>query len=162
MKINVKILQGAECNVDVVAEDSVDKLKELVKDQLSISPSHQRLVHKGKTLQDGTLIQAYNLKHDDQINLVLQKEASPADAVAVAPFSAPAAEAIETQTELERRVLLEREMTRILKGHYSSDSEVRKVVSAFVKNIEKKLNALSLDDIERICERWNNSQVIQF
>ena len=30
MKINVKILQGAECNVDVVSDDSVDRLKELV------------------------------------------------------------------------------------------------------------------------------------
>ena len=30
MKINVKILQGAECNVDVVGGDSVDRLKELV------------------------------------------------------------------------------------------------------------------------------------
>ena len=30
MKINVKILQGAECNVDVLSDDSVDRLKELV------------------------------------------------------------------------------------------------------------------------------------
>lgn len=160
MKINVKILQGAECNVDVLATDSVDKLKELVQEQLSISPSHQRLVHRGKTLSDGSLIQEYNLKDGDKLHLVVKKEASPAVAV-VAP-SVPASGTIETQTEIEPRVLLEREMTRILKGHYSTDSEVRKVVSAFVKIIEKKLGNLSLDDIERICERWNNSQVIQF
>ena len=30
MKINVKILQGAECNVDVLPADSVEKLKEFV------------------------------------------------------------------------------------------------------------------------------------
>ena len=47
-------------------------------------------------------------------------------------------------------------------AHYSSDSEVRKVVGAFVKNVEKKLNSLSLDDIERICDRWNSEQVLQF
>ena len=28
--VNVKILQGVECNVDVVSDDSVDRLKELV------------------------------------------------------------------------------------------------------------------------------------
>ena len=31
MKLSVKILQGAECNVDIVGADSVDHLKELVK-----------------------------------------------------------------------------------------------------------------------------------
>jgi len=168
MKINVKILQGAECNVDVVAGDSVDRLKELVQTHLNISPSNQRLLHRGKTLQDGTLIQEYNLKEGDKLHLVVKKEASPA-AVAVSEStktsttsSTATTGCIETQTEIEPKVLLEREMTRILKAHYSSDNEVRKVVSAFVKNVEKKLNALSLDDIERICDRWNSEQVLQF
>ena len=62
---------------------------------------------------------------------------------------------IETQTEVQPRVLLEREMTKVLRSHYNSDSEIRKIVSAFVRNIEKKLGALSLDDIERICERYD-------
>ena len=30
MKVNVKILQGAECNVDIIPADSVDHLKQLV------------------------------------------------------------------------------------------------------------------------------------
>jgi len=167
MKINVKILQGAECNVDVVSDDSVDRLKELVQTQLNISPTNQRLLHKGKTLQDGTLIKEYNLKEGDKLHLVVKKDSTPPAAAAViepkpAVTKTSSTGCIETQTEILPRVLLEREMTRILKPHYSSDSEVRKVVSAFVKNIEKKLNALSLDDIERICERWNSEQVIQF
>ena len=56
MKINVKILQGAECNVDVELGDTIERLKELVQAHLNISPANQRLLHRGKTLQDGTLI----------------------------------------------------------------------------------------------------------
>ena len=67
---------------------------------------------------------------------------------------------IETQTEVEPRVLLEREMTKVLRSHYTSDSEIRKIVSAFVRNIEKKLGALSLDDIERICERLESKLLL--
>ena len=125
------------------------------------------MLHKGKTLQDGTLIKEYNLKEGDKLHLVVKKDSTPPAAAAVTEpkpsvTKTSSTGCIETQTEILPRVLLEREMTRILKPHYSSDSEVRKVVSAFVKNIEKKLNALSLDDIERICERWNSEQVIQF
>jgi hypothetical protein len=166
MKINVKILQGAECNVDVELGDSIERLKELVQSHLNISPANQRLLHRGKTLQDGTQIKDYGLKDGDKLHLVVKKDSTP-------PASVPAPTAtvtpvnttpgcIETQTEVQPRVLLEREMTKVLRSHYNSDSEIRKIVSAFVRNIEKKLGALSLDDIERICERWNNEQVIQF
>ena len=123
--------------------------------QLNISPSNQRLLHKGKTLQDGTLLEEYNLREGDKLHLVVKKEASPVK-------SSVSTGCIETQTETPVRVVLEREMTRILRSHYSSDTEVRKVVSVFIKNIDKKLSALSLDDIERICARWNTDQVIQF
>jgi len=152
----VKILQGAECNVDIIPADSVDHLKQLVQVQLNISPSNQRLLHKGKTLQDGTLLEEYNLREGDKLHLVVKKEASPVVKASVSTGC------IETQTETPVRVVLEREMTRILRSHYSSDTEVRKVVSVFIKNVDKKLSALSLDDIERICARWNTDQVIQF
>ena len=152
--------------MDITADESVDRLKELVQTQLNISPAHQRLLHKGKTLQDGTLVQEYSLKEGDKLHLVVKKDATPPAAAAAETTATATAAAntgcIETQTELLPRVLLEREMTRILRSHYSSDAEVRKVVGVFVKNVERKLNNLSLDDIERICERWNTEQVIQF
>ena len=150
--------------MDITAAESVDRLKELVQTQLNISPAHQRLLHKGKTLQDGTLVQEYSLKEGDKLHLVVKKDATPPAAAAAETTATAAANTgcIETQTELLPRVLLEREMTRILRSHYSSDAEVRKVVGVFVKNVERKLNNLSLDDIERICERWNTEQVIQF
>lgn len=164
MKINVKILQGAECNVDVELGDTIERLKELVQAHLNIIPANQRLLHRGKTLQDGTLIKDYSLKDGDKVHLVVKKDSTPPASLPVAPVTTVNTNTgcIETQTEVQPRVLLEREMTKVLRSHYNSDSEIRKIVSAFVRNIEKKLGALSLDDIERICERWNNEQVIQF
>lgn len=159
MKVSVKILQGAECNVDVVGADSVEHLKQLVKVQLNISPSDQRLLHKGKTLQDGTLIQEYNLREGDKLHLVVKKESSPTEAKDI---KRPNSGCIETQTEPPTRTVLEGEMVRLLKPHYNSDSEVKKVVAAFVKIIDKKLLTLSLDDIERICETWNKENRLQF
>ena len=40
MKVNVKILQGAECNVDIISADSVDHLKQLVQVGLLPYKSH--------------------------------------------------------------------------------------------------------------------------
>ena len=133
----------------------------LLQVQLNISPSNQRLLHKGKTLQDGTLLEEYQLKEGDKLHLVVKKESTPVKSDK-SPSQKTSTGCIETQTETPVRVLLEREMTRILRSHYSSDTEVRKVVSVFIKNIDKKLSALSLDDIERICAKWNTDQVIQF
>ena len=101
MKVNVKILQGAECNVDVTHGDSVETLKvnlyphcitssyqgkqfsrkvrknpcslqELVKAQLNISPSDQKLMLRGKKLQEGTLLGDYNLREGDRLHLVVR------------------------------------------------------------------------------------------
>jgi len=155
----VKILQGAECNVDIVGADSVDHLKELVKVQLNICPADQRLLHKGKTLQNGTLIEEYNLRDGDKLNLVVKKESSP---TVVNENKRPLSGCIETQTEPIAKKVLEGEMLKLLKPYYNVESDAKKVVSTFIKNIEKKLLNLSLDDIERICETWNKENRLQF
>ena len=86
MKVKVKILQGAECNVDVTHGDSVETLKvtfildghkktefqELVKAQLNISPGDQKLMLRGKKLQEGTLLGDYNLREGDRLHLVVR------------------------------------------------------------------------------------------
>ena len=86
MKVKVKILQGAECNVDVTHGDSVETLKvrliwadqkkttfqELVKAQLNISPGDQKLMLRGKKLQEGTLLGDYNLREGVRLHLVVR------------------------------------------------------------------------------------------
>jgi len=164
MKVKVKILQGAECNVDVTHGDSVETLKELVKAQLNISPGDQKLMLRGKKLQEGTLLGDYNLREGDRLHLVVRKEATP-DLQASAkegPATAPATGCIETQTEPSRREVLESTITRILRPHYTAEADARKVAAATVKNFDKKLNCLSLEDIEKICEGWGRDQRLHF
>ena len=83
------------------------------------------------------MIQEYNLREGDKLHLVVKKESSPAE---TKDIKRPISGCIETQTEPVTRNVLEGEMLRLLKPHYNSDSEARKVVAAFVKNIDKKLN----------------------
>jgi len=163
MKVKVKILQGAECNVDITHGDSVETLKELVKAHLNISPCDQRLLYKGKPLQEGTLLGDYNLKDGDRLHLVVKKEASPcvSQTVATSPVI-PATGCIETQTEPVSRDILEKEVFRLLRPQYGNDSDTRKVVAAFVKILDRKLNSLSLEDIDRICEAWGKDNQLVF
>lgn len=149
MRVKVKILQGAECNVDVTTGDSVETLKELVRAQLNISPADQRLMLRGRKLQEGTLLGDYNLREGDRLHLVVKKGESPEVASTPAP-----ATTIETQTELTSRQVLESELVATLRPHFPSESDARKVAAAFVKNLDRRLATLSLEDVERICESW--------
>jgi len=155
--VKVKILQGAECNVDITHGDSVETLKELVKAQLNISPSDQRLLHKGKPLQEGTLLGDYNLREGDRLHLVVKKDSTPPESA-----QQPSTGCIETQTEPNSREVLEQQMFLLLRPQYQTDSDTRKVAVAFVKNLDRKLNCLSLEDIERTCEAWDRDNRLQF
>jgi len=156
MKLKVKILQGAECNVDITVEDSVEKLKDLVKASLNISPGDQRLLHKGKALQDGTSLGEYNLREGDRLHLVVKKDSTPPS------DTTSTTGCIETQTEVSPSTLLANEVFRVLKGHYSSDTEARRVSTLFCSRLEKRLDCLSLDDIEGVCEGWAREGKLSF
>ena len=46
-------------------------MQELVKAQLNISPGDQKLMLRGKKLQEGTLLGDYNLREGDRLHLVV-------------------------------------------------------------------------------------------
>jgi len=161
MKLKVKILQGPECNVDVTSEDSIEKLKDLVEAQLSISPSSQKLLLRGKALSEGTRLGEYNIKEGDKLHLVVKKDQTPPEATPSTSTSTSTG-CIETQTEQLPRELLAGEVFRVLKAHCSSDSEARKVSALFCQKLEKRLLQLSLDDIERVCHGWEKEGKFSF
>lgn len=144
MKVSVKILQGRECHVDIGAEDTVDNLKELVAANLGVPLHNQRILHRGKTLQEGTSLKEYNLQEGAKLHLVVKKEGSTNKSL---------------DSESKR---FEEELYKQMRKSFKSDEDTRKVVVAFMKSFEKKMLALSLDDIERICERWNRDNRLSF
>ena len=84
----------------------------------------------------------------------MKKEATPTNGNAT-EVSAAAVAAPE-------RSRLEDEIFRLFRGHLNSDAEAERLLTAFLKNLEKRLTTLSLDDIERICERWNREDRLSF
>lgn len=145
MKVTVKILQGQECSVEIEASDTVDSLKQMVADQLNIAPRNQRILFRGKTLQEGTSIKEYNLTEGAKLHLAVKKEGSAGKS--------------ELETGANK---LEEELFKQMRKSFKSDDDTRKVVVAFMKSFEKRMLALSLDDIERICERWNRDNQLSF
>jgi len=145
MKVTVKILQGQECSVDVSPGDAVDSLKERVASLLGVAVHNQRILYRGKTLQEGTSLKEYNLVEGAKLHLVVKKEDSPTKC--------------ENKSAANK---VEEELFKQMRKHFKSEDDTRKVVLAFIKNFETKMVSLSLDDIERICERWNRDNRLSF
>ena len=54
--------------------------------------------------------------------------------------------------------VLEGELVATLRPHFPSEGDARKVAAAFVKNLDRRLATLSLEDVERICENWGTEK----
>ena len=60
MRLSVKILGGEECDVIADPEDSVEFLKREVEAKLKLGKqTEQKILFKGKALQDGTSLSSY-------------------------------------------------------------------------------------------------------
>lgn len=143
MKLTVKILQGVECCVEVTEENTIEDLKSAVEKELNIPAGSQRLILKGKTLQDSTVLKEYKIKDGDKVHLSVKNSPPP---------SKPE----------DSRAVLEAELKKVLKEHFRGEEECVKITSAILRIIDRKLGALSLDDIERICEGLNKGNPLQF
>lgn len=75
MRIKVKSLPGDEYCVDVQTNQRVLELKAIInqKSDGQVPIDRQKLVFKGRTLQDNDLISDYNLEEDCRIHLIKQK-----------------------------------------------------------------------------------------
>lgn len=141
MKITVKILQGVECCVEITEDNTTEDLKSAVERELNIPSDQQKLILKGKTLQNATVLKEYKIKEGDKVHLVVK-----------API-------VGTDSPKSK---LETELRKLLKEHFRSEDESSRIVSSFMKILERKLTNLSLDDIERICQGWSTERRLHF
>jgi hypothetical protein len=158
MKLTVKIIQGVECCVEITEEDTVEDLKTAVERELAIPVANQRLILKGKTLQDSSVIKEIKVKDGDKVHLSVRKP-SAVDVTSVEPE--PQIKQ-QQKPQLHPKQILETELRNILRSHFRSDEETSRVVTAVLRSVHRKLNNLSLDDIERICSRWNKEKRLEF
>jgi hypothetical protein len=94
-----------------------------------------------------------------QVHLVVKKEPTPTNGTVAESTTAGTGTAVVAAPERSR---VEAEIFRLFRAHLNSDAEAERLLAAFLKCLEKRLTTLSLDDIERICERWNREDRLSF
>ncbi|XP_036952987.1 ubiquitin-like protein 4A [Acanthopagrus latus] len=141
MILTVKPLQGKECSVQVTEDEKVSTVKELVSERLNIPANQQRLLYKGKALADEHRLSDYSIGPEAKLNLVIRPVGERTGASGMVASSSSSAQGRVWQT-----------VSTILARHFSP-ADAAKVHEQLIKDYERSLRQLSLDDIERLAGR---------
>ncbi|XP_077457826.1 ubiquitin-like protein 4A [Stigmatopora argus] len=147
MILTVKPLQGKECSVQVTEDEKVSTVKELVSERLNIPANQQRLLYKGKALADEHRLSDYSIGPEAKLNLVVRPVGERNGASGTAGGSGVAARGGVWQS-----------VSTILAKHFSP-GDAAKVHEQLIKDYERSLRQLSLDDIERLAGRLLHPEV---
>ncbi|XP_030639871.1 ubiquitin-like protein 4A [Chanos chanos] len=147
MILTVKPLQGKECNVQVTEDEKVSTVKELVSERLNIPPNQQRLLYKGKALADEHRLSDYSIGPEAKLNLVVRPAPEKGAVAGGAAGSTSAAASSNGNTGGVWQLL-----SAVLAKHFSA-ADAAKVQEQLIKDYERSLRQLSLDDIERLAGR---------
>jgi hypothetical protein len=160
MRINVKILKGPDCSPTVSEETSVHELKQLVASALNIPIEKQRLVFKGKAMQDDMSLLHYGVTHDSRIFLSLKDAAtmsgissSSIDGACAFPSTSQAMSHHQQQADrsYNEKLDLHKELMPLLLRHFTP-ADAERVAAEFNNELKKMVSELSLDDIERLAK----------
>ncbi|XP_051509142.1 ubiquitin-like protein 4A [Myxocyprinus asiaticus] len=143
MILTVKPLQGKECNVQVTENEKVWTVKELVSERLNIPPSQQRLLYKGKALADEHSLSDYSIGPEAKLNLVVRPAGERSGGAMGASSSCNNGQPGNSVWQV---------LSTVLAKHFSP-ADAAKVQEQLIKDYERSIRLLSLDDIERMASR---------
>ena len=72
MQVFLRTLTGMTITLDVESTDTIEVLKEKIRDKQGIPIDQQRLIYSAKQLQDGRTLADYNIKNMASIHLILR------------------------------------------------------------------------------------------
>lgn len=88
MQVRVKSLQGDEYLIQVQNDQTVHQFKASISEKAGgLSIDRQKLVYKGRTMQDTSLVGDYSLEEDCKVHLIVQKEPESASSTGPAANS---------------------------------------------------------------------------
>ncbi|XP_048837776.1 ubiquitin-like protein 4A [Brienomyrus brachyistius] len=140
MILTVKPLQGKECSLQVTEDEKVSTVKELISDRLNIPPGQQRLLYKGKSLADEHRLSDYSIGADAKLNLVVRPTGERAGTAGGSGGGGGCGGGVWQALSV------------VLARHFSP-TDAAKVQEQVIKDYERSLRQLSLDDIERLASR---------
>ncbi|KAM4616721.1 ubiquitin-like protein 4A [Polymixia lowei] len=140
MILTVKPLQGKECSVQVTEDEKVSTVKELVSERLNIPANQQRLLYKGKALADEHRLCDYSIGPEAKLNLVVRPAGERTGAAGMASSSSTSPQGVWQA------------LSTVLAKHFNP-ADAAKVQEQLIKDYERSLRQLSLDDIERLAGR---------
>ncbi|KAK2837456.1 hypothetical protein Q5P01_014668 [Channa striata] len=143
MILTVKPLQGKECSVQVTEDEKVSTVKQLVSERLNIPANQQRLLYKGKALADEHRLSDYSIGPEAKLNLVIRPVGERTGASGMAAGSSSSSNMHGGVWQM---------VSTILARHFSP-ADAAKVHEQLIKDYERSLRQLSLDDIERLAGR---------
>lgn len=145
MKIIVKVLQGQQCTLEVPGTTTVLNVKQMISGALKIPVNHQKLILTGKPLSDEKRLCDYpNICDGARLNLVVSKSSA-----GVTSGNGTAGSInISTNNFTSPTILMDATYNFLSK--YYSESDSRKIADEFMKEFNRSVASLSLDDIERI------------
>ncbi|XP_056274430.1 ubiquitin-like protein 4A [Pseudoliparis swirei] len=146
MILTVKPLQGKECSVQVTEDEKVSKVKDLVSERLNIPANQQRLLYKGKALADEHRLCDYSIGPEAKLNLVVRPVGERTGASGLASSCSSSSSSSSSQGRVWQTV------STILARHFSP-ADAAKVHEQLIKDYERSLRQLSLDDVERLAGR---------
>jgi len=152
MKINVKALHGRDCNPVVSEHTNVEELKQLIMDELDIPVEQQRLMFKGKPLQDTMTLQQCGVTPDSKIILTIKETNSSSD---------PSRSSSLHPSSSKSSAALHRRLITVLSRHFQY-ADAERVADEFLKDLHEQISSLSFDEIERMAKanlQLNQSKV---